>query len=95
MSAYRVDRAAVLDLLDRLRRAEAEFDGCLGAAAAAVRRLHGEWSGSAADEQLAAHQRWTAGAREMHEALCALSGTVSATHDRYAAVQSANVAMWG
>lgn len=94
MPAYRVDRAAVLDLLERLRRAEAQFDGCLDGAEAAVRRLHGEWSGLAADEQLAAHQRWTAGAREMHEALRALALTVSATQDRYAAVQSANLAMW-
>lgn len=93
--SYRVDTVALTALTDRMQRVETDLADSVDAARAALARVHATWNGAAADEHRAAAQRWAGGAQRMHEALASLRATLRVAEDRYDALCSANVAMWG
>ncbi|MGZ8178909.1 WXG100 family type VII secretion target [Williamsia sp. SKLECPSW1] len=60
-----------------------------------VDRLHGTWTGEAADAQRAAHERWAHGAAEMRTAVTDLRKAGDTAHANYTAAVKANQDMWG
>jgi ESAT-6 family protein len=94
MTAFEVPLDGLVDVVDHLAALEQQLDERLAEVDARVGRLHGVWSGVAADEQLLAHRRWLAGAREMQAALTTLRGIVGTSHANYSSAVSANRRMW-
>lgn len=92
--AYRVDLAELSDVVDQLQRFDQRVQNALEAAGRQVDQLHAQWSGAAADEHRAAHQRWQHGCEEMRAALTVLRGVAAGAHQNYSAAVSANLAMW-
>jgi WXG100 family type VII secretion target len=60
----------------------------------AMEALQRTWSGEAAAAQKSAHERWVAGAKEMHEALRRLHAAADHAHQGYSAAAEANARMW-
>jgi WXG100 family type VII secretion target len=94
MTAFEVPLEVLVDVADRIGALEQQLDARLVELDARVGPLHGTWSGAAADEQLAAHRRWLAGAREMQAALSTLRAIASLSHANYHSALSANRRMW-
>lgn len=94
MSDFAVNLEALADVVDRMAAFDRDVEQRLSELQARVNRLHGTWSGAAADEQRALHERWTAGAHDMREAVVALRRAASVSHGNYAAAIGANRSMW-
>lgn len=94
MSAFAVQLEALAEVVERMDLFEREVEERLGELESRMSRLHGTWSGAAADEHRAAHPRWLAGAREMRDAVAALRRTGSTAHANYSAAITANQRMW-
>jgi uncharacterized protein YukE len=95
MTGFRADLAALAELVDRLAAFDSRAE-LLGADLdVAVRRLHGEWSGPAAQAHLAAHDQWAAGAAQMRASVLDLRSVVAIAQANYSAAAAANVRMWG
>lgn len=95
MSGIRVDLELVEDLVARMGAFEQHVDALLDEVDARMKRMHAVWSGAAAAEHAAAHARWSAGAREMQQALTVLRSIAATARENYAAAVAANLAMWG
>jgi WXG100 family type VII secretion target len=59
-----------------------------------VAGLHLTWTGLAADADQRAHREWTAGAREMADALAELTGLAQHAHNEYLSAATDNHRMW-
>jgi WXG100 family type VII secretion target len=59
-----------------------------------MRELHVVWTGDAASAQASAQEHWAAGARDVQEALAALSSIAHVAHLNYTAAVTANRRMW-
>ena len=95
MAAFVVDLEILQDVIDRMLAFERSLEQRLDDVDARVARLHGAWSGAAADEQRVAHREWLAGAQQMHAALVTLRRIGATAHANYAAAIAANRGMWG
>jgi WXG100 family type VII secretion target len=87
---FRIDRAQLLDVIDRMRRFDAQVEEALQDAEARVNRLHATWSGQAA----AAHDKWTHGMQQMRAGLQVMRVNAQIAHDNYTGAVEANVSMW-
>ena len=94
MTAFSVDRDVLLDAIDQLQRLEGRLETALDDADREVNRLHGTWTGAAAQEHRDAHARWRRGAAEMHEALVVMRKVAAGAHENYGRAVAANVSMW-
>lgn len=91
---FRIDRAQLLDVVDRMRRFDAQVEEALQDAEARVNRLHATWSGQAAAAHHTAHDKWTHGMQQMRAGLQVMRDNAQIAHDNYTSAVEANVSMW-
>lgn len=60
----------------------------------AVRALHDDWSGAAADAHTDAQSQWDAGFAAMRSALAGMRAAAEVARDNYHAAAEANSALW-
>ncbi len=60
----------------------------------AVRKLHDDWAGAAADAHADAQAQWDAGFAAMRSALGGMRAAAEVARDNYEAAAKANVALW-
>lgn len=94
MTRHRVDLARLRDVVERMARFETHLISALEDVDRRVDRLHGGWTGQAAEDHRAAHQRWRQGAAEMHQALVTMRRIAETAHGNYHGVTAANTRMW-
>lgn len=94
MTRHRVDLAELDSVIEQMARFASRLQTALEDADAQVTRLHATWTGAAADEQRAAHQRWRTGAADMHQALAAMRSIAATAHANYSAAAGTNARMW-
>jgi WXG100 family type VII secretion target len=95
MSAFRVDPAALLAVVDRMSSYEQELEGHLAQAASSVAQLGTSWSGDGGAAERSAQERWDEGAREMREALARLRQIAEGAHENYSGAAQTNARIWG
>jgi WXG100 family type VII secretion target len=95
VSAFAVDPAALLAVVDRMSEFDRELEGHLGRAESSVARLGTSWDGDAGEAGRMAQQRWHDGARAMREALNRLREIAEGAHENYSTAAQANVRNWG
>jgi ESAT-6 family protein len=91
---FRVDPAQLWEAIEQLTRFEQHLVSALEQADARVDRLHATWTGAAAAEHRAAHQRWQRGAEEMRQALVVMRQIATTAHENYTAAAAVNARMW-
>lgn len=94
MTSFAVDLELLTELTEQMAAFGQRFESVRDDVDARVRRLHAVWNGAAAAEQTHAHQRWRAGAAEMHEALGELRAISTTAHGNYSSALRANLQMW-
>jgi WXG100 family type VII secretion target len=94
MSRLVVDIDALDRLVARMTRLQEHVARACADADTQVRELSESWSGSAASDYRAAHDRWRAGAAEAQDALVVLRSIASTAHANYVAAAVANRRMW-
>jgi WXG100 family type VII secretion target len=94
MSAFAVQLESLADVVDRMALFEREVEERLGELESRMSRLHGTWTGAAAEEHRAVHERWMTGAREMRDAVATLRRIGSTAHSNYSSAITANQRMW-
>ncbi|MGH3495185.1 MAG: WXG100 family type VII secretion target [Sciscionella sp.] len=94
MTAFAVQLESLVEVVDRMAIFERQVEERLGELESRMSRLHGTWSGAAAEEHRAAHRRWLDGAREMREAMATLRRIGSTAHGNYSSAIAANRRMW-
>jgi WXG100 family type VII secretion target len=95
VSGLLADLDALLDLTDRIGRFTSHATRLGDDLDAAVRRLHVQWRGAAADAHLSAHGRWRSSAEQLRAAADQLHAVVAVAHVNYASAVAANARMWG
>ncbi len=91
---YAVQTEELEDVVARVARFEENLLAAIETADAKVNRLHGVWSGAAADAHRERHTRWRRDAATMHEALGVMRQIAGTAHQNYLAVNAANAQMW-
>jgi WXG100 family type VII secretion target len=91
---FQVDLDELRTTITTLEGLEATVERKLGELSEVVSSLQRTWSGEAAAAQHSAHDRWVAGAREMHAALGELRQAADHAHRGYSAAAEANATMW-
>lgn len=94
MSRVVVDLERLCELVDRMELFRAHLAHVRDEVDARLRQVHGDWTGSAATAQAAAHERWRAGACEVEEALAVLRSIAFGAHANYQEAVLANRRMW-
>lgn len=94
MAEFAVDLELLDEFVTRMSRFEQELETVHHSVLDRVRRVEAVWTGVAAEQAGAAHQRWSAGTGEMHEALATLRAIARTAHDNYAAALRASARMW-
>jgi WXG100 family type VII secretion target len=94
MTAFSVDLELLAALVERMTACGGRLTEVQDDVDTRMKRIHATWSGAAAAQHAQAHQRWVAGARQMHEALAVLRSIASTAEENYGAATRANVAMW-
>ena len=95
MSGFRADLEALAELVARLAAFDARADELAAELDSQVRRLHGEWSGPAAQAHLTAHSRWESAAAQLRAAVLELRSVVAIARANYGSAATANARMWG
>lgn len=94
MRGFRADLEALTELVGRLDGFEHRAESLIAELESQIRRLHGQWSGLAAQAHLDAHRRWLSGAERMRGAAADLRTRVDAARTNYTAAAEANTRMW-
>lgn len=92
--SFQVDLDELRATITTLEGLDATVERKLAELSEVVASLQGTWSGEAAAAQRSAHERWVAGAREMHTALGRLRDAADHAHQGYSAAAEANASMW-
>jgi WXG100 family type VII secretion target len=95
MSAFHVDPAALLAVVDRMADFDQQLEAHLAHANGSVAALGASWYGDAGQAERSAQQRWDEGAREMRDALARLRQIAEAAHENYSGAAQTNVRNWG
>lgn len=95
MSAFAVDPAALLSVVDRMSQFDGQLEAQLARAAASVTQLGTSWYGDGGESERSAQQRWEDGAREMGEALARLRQIAEGAHENYSTAAQTNARNWG
>ena len=91
---YAVDLDELDQLIAEITAFAERLDARLNEADQKVQTMHRFWSGAAAQDHAAAHQRWLAGMRQMHEALTKMRADAQIAHLNYSSAVAANTTMW-
>lgn len=91
---YTVQTEELDSVIARMARFEEDLAQAIDNADARVQQMHVNWSGEAAEQQRAAHERWQADAVRMHAALRRLRAIAQSAHANYTATVATNSAMW-
>lgn len=92
---FTVNTEQLADIVADMAKFDTDAESVCREADQTVARLHGAWTGEAADAQRAAHERWTHGAAEMRSAVADLRKAGDTAHANYTAAVEANQEMWG
>ncbi|GAA2053332.1 WXG100 family type VII secretion target [Williamsia deligens] len=92
---FTVATEELADIVADMARFDSDAEAVCRDADQTVTRLHGSWTGEAADAQRAAHEKWTHGAAEMRSAVADLRKAGDTAHTNYTAAVKANQEMWG
>lgn len=91
---FRVDPDQLADVIDQLSRFDKHLEGALADVDTKVDRLHTTWTGAAAAEHKAAHEKWKHGAEQMRAGLTAMRKNARIAHGNYTKAAQTNSAMW-
>ena len=91
---FRVNPDQLADIVDRLARFDKHLEEALTQADAKVDRLHTTWTGAAAAEHKAAHDKWKHGAEQMRSGLNTMRKNADIAHGNYTGAAATNQAMW-
>ena len=94
MSSFAVDTELLAELVARMAACGARLTEVEEEVDARMTRIHAVWRGAAAAEHGEAHQRWLAGARQLHDTLGVLRSIATTADENYRAAAHANVQMW-
>jgi WXG100 family type VII secretion target len=94
MTSFAIDLELLAALVERMTACGNRLVEVQDDVDARVKRVHGTWTGAAAAQHVQAHERWIAGARQMHEALIVLRSIASMAEENYGAAIQANAQMW-
>lgn len=94
MTGFAVDLELLADVVERITVCGRRLEAVQDEVDARMKQLQVVWRGVAAAEHAEAHQRWVAGAAQMHEALAILRTIASTAHGNYSSAVQANVRMW-
>lgn len=92
---FRVSPDQLADVIDQIARFDTHLEEALEQADAKVDQLHGTWTGAAAAEHKAAHEKWKHGAAQMRAGLETMRKNADIAHGNYTNAAQANAAMWG
>ena len=92
---FTVNTELLADIVTDMAKFDSDAVSVCRDAEQTVDRLHGSWTGEAANAQRAAHERWTRGADEMRSAVADLRKAGDTAHANYTAAVQANQEMWG
>lgn len=92
---FRVRPAQLADIVEQITRFDQYLDSALSDVDTEVNRLHANWTGQAAEEHQAAHEKWKRGTDEMRTALATLRRIASTAGENYTGAATANAKMWG
>ena len=91
---FAVDLDQLDEVIERLRLHHDHLESLDARLVVAVRRLHDDWSGAAADAHTDAQAHWDAGFAAMRSALAGMRAAADVARDNYRAAAEANVALW-
>lgn len=94
MTGFRVDVEQLGEIVDQMARYESQLQEALDDIDGQIARLHGTWSGAAAQAQLADQQRWRDGADRMHAALVVMRQIAATAQQNYTDAATTNARMW-
>jgi WXG100 family type VII secretion target len=91
---FRVRTAQLADIVEQISRFDQHLESALADVDAEVNRLHANWTGTAADEHRAAHEKWKRGTDEMRAALATMRRIAQTACENYTDAATANASMW-
>lgn len=94
MTRFEVDLDRLDDVIGRLRLHHDRLEALDARLTVAVRRLHDDWAGAAADAHTDVQAQWDAGFAAMRSALAGMRAAAEVARDNYHAAAEANVALW-
>ena len=94
MTRFEVDLDELDAVIGDMGAFESRFRAKLSELDEMIAELHATWTGQAAQAQKGAHDRWKAGAAEMHQALLEMREAAKRAHRNYSAAADANARMW-
>jgi len=94
VTRFAVDLDQLDEVVGRLRLHHDHLEALDARLTVAVRRLHEDWSGAAADAHTDAQAQWDAGFAAMRSALAGMRAAAEVARDNYHAAAEANVALW-
>jgi WXG100 family type VII secretion target len=95
VTAFKVDLDALDETIALMEARSARMATALDTLDGHIAKLHDVWTGGAAAAQLAAHEQWREGARQMREGLDAMREAARTAHGNYSSAVAANQRMWG
>lgn len=94
MGRYAVQTEELADVVARMSAFEQQLEQAIETADRKVARMHAVWSGAAAAEHRAAHDRWKADVAQMRAALQRMRAIAHTAHGNYTATVTTNSGMW-
>ncbi|EFV13995.1 WXG100 family type VII secretion target [Segniliparus rugosus] len=91
---YRIDLDRLSAMIEDCEAFDKKVEEWVGQIDAAIARLHASWSGQAAEQQRAYHDRWAKGLAQMREGLQELRGQAKGNHQAYTGVIAHQKGMW-
>lgn len=91
---FRVRPAQLADIVERISQFDEHLESALADVDTEVNRLHANWTGTAAEEHQAAHEKWKRGTQEMRAALATMRRIASTAGENYTGAADANAGMW-
>ena len=91
---FAVDLDQLDEVIGRLRLHHDHLEAVEARLTVAVIRLHGDWTGAAADAHTEAQAQWDDGFAAMRSALAGMRAAAEVARDNYHAAAEANVALW-
>lgn len=92
--AYRIELAAVQDLVDDLARFATTVDDRIRSLDAQIEELHLVWTGDAAIAHRSAHSQWREGVADIREAIVEIRKAASHSHAAFGGLQEHLRKMW-
>ncbi len=91
---FAIDTGELDAVVGDLEECEHELELLLSDLEKQMAALHDTWEGEAAQAHRVAHDEWSAGMRDMRQAMVDLRTAARAAHGNYTQAADANVSMW-